>query len=192
MLHKRLFICGILICSLTVLLFSKAPEDKTIQATKSVSPNGKYEVIVCDGTIRVMVLIDTEKEKVLFHHTTHERYTLIAWNDLSSKCAIMDAPDNANVFLEIVDKAAAWKSVHYDLSTIAGDFFSKTYPTDIENVFRSSIESVRWTNSSKLECVLWYHHFPTTVKYSVLFDTTKAPFKHVIKELEKRQQPPEK
>jgi hypothetical protein len=133
-------------------------------ATTIKSPNGKFAVSWNeDRTIRLIRLAD---HRILFVKETAPRYTLAKWNPQSSRCLLVDAPDNANstliLFIVSADSITT-KEIDYGLISSA---IEDAYPRLIRkepDLTRSGIEDFQWLREDMISLVITYNNFPVSV-----------------------------
>ena len=115
--------------------------------------------------------------KVFFTHQTNDRYIQAAWSSDSSKCVLLDAPDNANSYLwlfRVRVRDIATEKLDYE--KISADIEAAVPAARRHElaVTRSGIEKIEWPSSSRLRLHIIYNNVPVVVVADVAeADTTK-------------------
>jgi hypothetical protein len=141
-------------------IFSQQPVRSEAECVSS--PDGNYEACWVDlirttGSQgrRLILVTDLTSNKLIFTHATFQRFSGAVWNSSSNKCAIFDAPDNANVYLSLLTKQDTkgqnWAVREIDVSKLAKarmpDAFAK-------KPVRMGIEKLSWDEGEILDLQL--------------------------------------
>jgi hypothetical protein len=149
------------------------------------SPDGKWLVICdCKGTWQPdscsIALSRRSDQKVLFTHHTNDRYIKAVWTSDSTRCLLLDAPDNANSYLwlfRVQGRDIATEKLDYakisDRIEAAVSAARRQEPA----ITRSGIEEIEWPSSSELRLHILYNNVPVLVALDVtkpLFPTIRV------------------
>lgn len=149
---------------------SAAPQTRVIK-----SPNGKYAVIVRDDRDynRVIELVELKTKVVVFHYLTTVSSTLVAWNKTSSRCAISDAPTNAENELWIFTRVSGRTSFPWQRDEIDVPFegIDTSKDNGLHHLGRGGIMKMKW----KTDTILWCDTIWDNVIYDVYFSTKIRP-----------------
>ena len=151
------------VCSIT--LAAESPSN-----TSHPSPDGKWLIAWhCAGTWRPdscrITLSRTSDHKVFFMHYTRDRYIAAVWSPDSSKCVLLNAPNNANSYLSL------FRVRGHEITTETLDYanISNTIEEAVpaarprkDALTRSGIEKIEWTSSSELRLHIIYNNVPVT------------------------------
>jgi hypothetical protein len=108
--------------------------------------------------------------KVFFTHQTNDRYIQAAWSSDSSKCVLLDAPDNANSYLwlfRVRVRHIATEKLDYE--KISADIEAAVPAARRQEpaITRSGIEKIEWSSSSELRLLILYNNVPVLVVVDV-------------------------
>jgi hypothetical protein len=139
------------------------------------SPDGEWVVTcACEGTRRddscSIALSRRDDTKALFAHHTNGRYTKAAWTSDSTRCALLDAPDNANSYLwlfRVQGRDIAIEKLDYakisDRIEAAVPAARRQEPA----VTRSGVEKMEWPSVSELRLHILYNNVPVLVAVDI-------------------------
>jgi hypothetical protein len=150
------------------------------------SPDGRW-LMACDckGTWQSdscrIALSRLADKKVFFTHQTSDRYIKAVWSSDSSRCILLDAPDNANSYLwlfRVEGREVATEKLDYE--TITHDIEAAVPATHREepNLTRSGIETLEWISSSELRLHITYNNTSVVVVADVA--EPSSPKFHVL------------
>ena len=142
---------------------------------ESRSPDGRWLVASrCEDTAEAdscNVMVSRRADgKVFFTHHTFPRYIKAVWSSDSSRCVLLDAPDNANSYLwlfrvkgrEVATEKLDYEKISADIEA-AVPAARRHEPT----VTRSGIEKIEWPSSSQLRLHVTYNNVPVVVALDV-------------------------
>jgi hypothetical protein len=142
---------------------------------KSASPDRRWVVAWnCKGTWQPdscsIALSRASDGKVFFTHQTGDRLIQAVWSSDSSRCVLLDAPDNANSYLwifRIQGREVAREKLDYD--KISADIEAAVPRAHREEpqVTRSGIEKIEWPSPSHLRLHILYNSVPVIVGIDV-------------------------
>jgi hypothetical protein len=138
---------------------------------ESPSPDGRWLVASQCGDTRApdscsIALSRRADGKVFFTHHTSPRYTKAVWSSDSSRCVLLDAPDNANSYLWLFRvKGREVATERLDYETISADIEAAVPAARRHEpaVTRSGIEKIEWPSSSRLRLHIIYDNVPVVV-----------------------------
>lgn len=157
----------------TVLGSAQNPAEHVVFA-----PNNTLEVVWhdvaaernSDKVVRVINMLDTADLRVIFSHATVPRYTGAVWSEDSVRCAVFDAPNNANTSLWIfVRKNSVWKKEDVDIFPIIEEHIPSS---EIPDNPRGGIADIKWDTSTRLYINAIYDK----KHYAIHVETNSAPF----------------
>jgi hypothetical protein len=113
--------------------------------------------------------------KVFFTHHTVPRYIKAVWSSDSSRCVLLDAPDNANSYLwlfRVKGREVATEKLDYD--RISRDIETAIPATHRKepDVTRSGIEKLEWISASELRLHIVYNNTSVVVVADVAEPTS--------------------
>jgi hypothetical protein len=113
--------------------------------------------------------------KMFFTHQTNDRYIQAVWSNDSSKCVLLDAPDNANSYLwlfRVRGRDIATEKLDY--AKICDEIESAIPATRRHepDAARSGIEKIEWRSASELHLRILYN----SVSVFVAADVAKPRF----------------
>jgi hypothetical protein len=163
----------ILIWLITTLVHSgRAALPKTLINSTRRSPDGRWEVRwQCQETPTAKCNLHFSRVSdgsVVFQHSTFPRFIRALWNRTSTKCLLLDAPDNASTFLwlfRIQKREVAVEKLDYEA---IGTEIERTRPEarqrDPHSATRSGIEKIRWDSDSQLRLDVIYNNVHVIVR----------------------------
>lgn len=149
--------------------FGGSPEHET------PSPDGKWLVASRGPDTRKpgscnIALSRRADGKVFFTHRTVPRYIKAVWSSDSSRCLLLDAPDNANSYLWLFRvKGRDITTEKLDYGKIS-DRIEAAVPKARRHepdLTRSGIEKIDWSSNSELRMHITYNDVPVLVAVSV-------------------------
>jgi len=115
--------------------------------------------------------------KIFFTHHTSPRYIKAVWSNDSSRCVLLDAPDNANSYLWLFRvKGHEVATEKLDYGKISADIEAAVPAARRQEpaVIRSGIEKIEWPSGSRLQLHIIYNNVPVVVVADVAeANTTK-------------------
>ncbi len=107
------------------------------------------------GLLRTIGVVPIPRGDPVFSLVTFPRCTQAVWNESSSRCAIMNAPDNGNVYFWMVRQAgkekwgeAIWKTTPFDpMKSLAEAFLAHW---DEHRLWRPGVLSMTWQDDQTL------------------------------------------
>jgi hypothetical protein len=155
--------------------------DSPVQSVKSsahvvTSPDRAYSACWVDLETnpklqqrRFIFVVDASSNKLLFTHSTFQRYTGAAWNGLSTVCAIFDAPDNANVYLWLLVKPEDSKISDWNVRAVDLEKLAARKLPDLSNakVLRTGLDRISWESNDVLSMMLIVNNQPVTLRIPV-------------------------
>jgi len=143
------------------------------------SPDGRWTAswqgwgTLGEGSCHISFLRRAD-QKVFFTHDTNCRYVDALWNAQSTKCVLLDAPDNANSYLwlfRIHGKEVTHEELDYGaVSNLIEQAIPAARIENTTHLTRSGIEKMSWDSESVLRLRIIYNNIPVTV----LIDLSKA------------------
>ena len=142
---------------------------------ESPSPDGRWLVTwQCGDTPESdscsIALSHRPDEKVFFTHHTSPRYIKAVWSSDSSRCVLLDAPDNANSHLWLFRvKGREVSTEKLDYEKISADIEAAVPAARRHEpaVTRSGIEKIECSSSSQLRLHITYNNVPVLVVVDV-------------------------
>jgi hypothetical protein len=114
------------------------------------------------------------------HHTS-DRYIAAVWSPDSSKCVLLNAPNNANSYLRLFrvrDHEITTETLDYDnISNTIEDAVPAARPQK-DALARSGIEQIEWLSPSQLRLHITYNNVPVVVALDV--EKPHSPAIHVL------------
>ncbi len=105
--------------------------------------------------MRSIAVVAVPRGDPVFSLVTFPRYTLAVWNGSSNRCAIMNAPDNGNVFFWLVTLSVKdqwgekkWKTTEFDPMKSIGEAFDANW--DGHHLWRPGVTSMTWQDDQTL------------------------------------------
>ena len=155
----------ILVGLVTVLAHSGRPAlpERLIHSIRR-SPDGRWEVAWrCQETptpkCRV-VFSRVSDGRVFFQRSTFPRYIQAVWNRTSTKCLLLDAPENANTFLwllRIRHPAAAVEKIDDELIWTDIERARPEARRNESQVTRLGVEKITWVSDSEVRLHIIYN-----------------------------------
>ena len=135
-------------------------EDNTQR--KLYSPNQKELIWIKDidlneGTSRrVVSLLTLEQTHALVGFVSEPRHTEVFWNSESTRCAIVDAPDNGNIFVYIFTKSKeAWSMRKVNPFTdLEKKFYAHFKNKEVVSPWRGAVSCIKWLSESKFKITI--------------------------------------
>jgi hypothetical protein len=143
----------------------------TLPEHESASPDGRWLVRShCGDTSQPdscsIVLSRRADGKVFFTHHTFPRYIKATWSSDSSRCILLDAPDNANSYLwlfRVQGRDIATEKLDYAKISARIEAAVPAARRQEPSVTRSGIEKIEWPSSSQLRLHITYNNVPVVV-----------------------------
>lgn len=163
---------------LALVLPSHAELPQTLVEAKRPSPDGRWAITWhCEDRWESdacsIALSRRSDGKVFFRHSTFPRYIKAVWNRNSTKCLLLDAPDNANTLLwlfRVRNRKATTEKLDYE--AIGREIERARPETGIlepGSLLRSGVEKITWTSNSELHLKITYNNICVTLR----IDTSK-------------------
>jgi hypothetical protein len=138
---------------------------------KNLSPDRRWLVVShCEDSWQPdscsIVLSRRADGKVFFTHHTFPRYIKAVWSSDSSRCILLDAPDNANSYLwlfRIKGREVATEKLDYEKITADIEAAVPAARRQESTLSRSGIEKIEWPSSSQLLLHITYNNVPVVV-----------------------------
>jgi hypothetical protein len=138
------------------------------------SPDGRWLVAcACNGTgpdSCTIVLSRRSDQKVFFTHHTNDRYIKAVWSSDSTRCVLLDAPDNANSFLWVFHvrrRDISTEKLDYDKISDRIEAAVAAARRREPSITRSGIEKIEWPSSAELRLHIIYNNVPVLVVFTV-------------------------
>jgi hypothetical protein len=159
--------------AVTAISLESAGQSVKSSAHVVTSPDGAYKAYWVDLETnlqlqqqRLIFVDETSSNKLLFTHSTFQRYTGAVWNGSSTACAIFDAPDNANVYLWLIvksenSKVSDWSVRQVDLEKLV----AQKVPTMAQaKVVRTGFDHISWDADDYLSVALIVNSQPLMLR----------------------------
>jgi hypothetical protein len=139
------------------------------------SPDKRW-LITCDckGTWQPnscsVALSRCSDAKVFFTHRTSGRYIKAAWSSNSTRCVLLDAPDNANNYLwlfRVQGRDIATETLDYGNISERIEAAVPTARRQEPAVTRSGVEKIEWPSSGELRLYMRYNNIPVLVAVDI-------------------------
>jgi hypothetical protein len=146
------------------------------------SPDGKW-LITCDcqgpwqANSCSIALSHRSDPKVLFTHHTNGRYTNAAWSGDSTRCVLLDAPDNANSHLwpfRVQGRDIVTEKLEYAKISDRIEAAVPAARRQESAVTRSGVETMEWPSVSELRLHILYNNVPVLVALDVTMPHSPA------------------
>ena len=142
---------------------------------ESPSPDGRWLVAWQCGDTREpdscsIAFSRRADERVFFSHHTFPRYIKAVWSSDSSRCLVLDAPDNANSNLwlfRVQGREVATEKLDYEKISTAIEAALPAARRQEPAVTRSGIEKIEWPSSATLRLHITYNNVPVLVHVDV-------------------------
>jgi hypothetical protein len=169
----RIVIMAVMAASVAAISVESAEQSVKSSARTVASPDGAYTAYWVDLETnpqlqprRFIFVVETSSNSLLFSHSTLQRYTGAVWNDLSTACAVFDAPDNANVYLWLLlkpenSKVSGWRVQKVDLEKLVAE---KVPGLSQAKVVRSGLDQISWESKDVLKVVLIVNNQSLTLR----------------------------
>ena len=123
--------------------------------------------------LAISLCLATLMAKFFFRHSTFPRYIQAVWNHDSTKCLLLDAPDNASTFVwgfRIQNGGGGYKKLDYEaISTEIERVRPEARHSDPHSLTRSGVEKITWGSDSEVRLHITY----TNISIVVCIDTSK-------------------
>jgi hypothetical protein len=109
-------------------------------------------------------------QKVLFTHHTSDRYIKAVWTSDSTRCVLLDAPDNANSHLwlfRVQGRDIATEKLDYEKISDRIEAAVPAARRQEPAVMRSGIEKIEWASSAALRLHITYNNVPVLVAVDI-------------------------
>jgi hypothetical protein len=177
MQRARLGKVVILVALLTTLASSgRAKLPETLISRTRPSPDSRWKVTWrCQETPtpKCSVIFSRVSDgRVFFRHSTFPCYIQAVWNRNSTKCLLLDAPDNANTFLwlfQIRNRHATTETLDYEAISAEIEQTRPEARRSEPQVTRSGVEKITWNSDSEVSLHITYNN----VSVVVHVDTSK-------------------
>jgi hypothetical protein len=129
----------------------------------------------CTGT-----LLRQADGRAFFTRQTNDRYITAAWNSRSTKCLVLDAPDNASSYFWLVrvrSGRAAVERLDYETITREIEHEIPRARTPRNALSRSGIEKITWISDSRLRLYIIYNTVPVV---ALLDLAQRTPAIHIV------------
>jgi hypothetical protein len=141
------------------------------------SPDERWLVTCdCKGTWQPdscsIALSRRSDAKVFFTHHTTDRYIKAVWSSDSTRCVLLDVPDNANSYLwlfRVQGRDIATEKLGYDkISKMIETALPATRPRETPGfITRSGIDAITWLSPRELKLAITYNNVPVIVTCDV-------------------------
>jgi hypothetical protein len=108
--------------------------------------------------------------KVFFTHRTSDRYIAAMWSADSTRCLLLDAPDNANSYLwlfRVRGREVATEKLDYEKISERVEAAVPATRRKDPGVTRSGIEKIEWASSAAVRLHITYNNLPVLVVVDV-------------------------
>ncbi len=162
----------ILIGLINAMAFSgRAALPETLTRSIRRSPDGRWEVAwQCQETptpkCRV-VFSRVSDARVFFQRSTFPRYIQAVWNRTSTKCLLLDAPDNANTFLWLLRVRPPAATVEKIGDEVIWTEIERARPETRRNepqVTRLGVQKITWVSHSEVRLHIIYNGVSVVVR----------------------------
>lgn len=169
----RIAITAAILMPLAAICAETAEQSISSSARMVASPDGAYNACWVDVQTdrkllqrRFIFVVEISSNRLLFTHSTFQRYTGAVWSDSSTACAIFDSPDNANVYLWLLlksenSKVNDWSVRQVDLEKLSVQKFPSMSRA---KVVRTGLEQISWDSNDVLSVALIVNNQPVILK----------------------------